>query len=171
MFPNACAIWNLHSGLLHAILHCVTPWIKICATCMGRNVQRHLIKTTHSISVCVLPQAHIDGEVRGSTVTQLLEDPNGEPACSSPVSNPAGTTATNPGVCQSQHWPAGSSVVSILCPFSLSLCLSILLSVLNWNYVLFSCCLCWCFPVNIFPKWHRTLPSILQVGLHMTESF
>uniref|UniRef100_A0A4W5K1L3 Golgin A2 n=1 Tax=Hucho hucho TaxID=62062 RepID=A0A4W5K1L3_9TELE len=42
-------------------------------------------------------QAHVDGEVRRSPVTQLLEDPNGEAGRSSPGSNPASSmSATNP---------------------------------------------------------------------------
>uniref|UniRef100_A0A8C8I139 Golgin subfamily A conserved domain-containing protein n=1 Tax=Oncorhynchus tshawytscha TaxID=74940 RepID=A0A8C8I139_ONCTS len=48
------------------------------------------------MAVCVLlPQTHVHGEVRGSPVTQLLEDPNGEAGRGSPVSNPA-SSATNP---------------------------------------------------------------------------
>ncbi|XP_013991331.1 golgin subfamily A member 2 isoform X1 [Salmo salar] len=49
-------------------------------------------------------QAHVDGEVRRSTVTQLLEDPNGEAGRSSPGSNPASSmSATNPECVSHAH--------------------------------------------------------------------
>ncbi|XP_013991340.1 golgin subfamily A member 2 isoform X2 [Salmo salar] len=48
--------------------------------------------------------AHVDGEVRRSTVTQLLEDPNGEAGRSSPGSNPASSmSATNPECVSHAH--------------------------------------------------------------------
>ncbi|XP_055792748.1 golgin subfamily A member 2-like isoform X3 [Salvelinus fontinalis] len=47
-------------------------------------------------------QTHVHGEVRGSPVTQLLEDPNGETGRGSPVSNPA-SSATNPGCASQSH--------------------------------------------------------------------
>ncbi|XP_029625235.1 golgin subfamily A member 2 isoform X3 [Salmo trutta] len=45
---------------------------------------------------------HVHGEVRGSPVTQLLEDPNGEAGRGSPVSNPA-SSATNPECASHAH--------------------------------------------------------------------
>ncbi|KAM9438449.1 golgin subfamily A member 2-like isoform 2-T3 [Salvelinus alpinus] len=45
---------------------------------------------------------HVHGEVRGSPVTQLLEDPNGETGRGSPVSNPA-SSATNPECASQSH--------------------------------------------------------------------
>uniref|UniRef100_A0A8K9WU92 Golgin A2 n=1 Tax=Oncorhynchus mykiss TaxID=8022 RepID=A0A8K9WU92_ONCMY len=55
------------------------------------------------MAVCVLlPQTHVHGEVRGSPVTQLLEDPNGEAGRGSPVSNPA-SSATNPECASQSH--------------------------------------------------------------------
>ncbi|XP_031664742.1 golgin subfamily A member 2 isoform X6 [Oncorhynchus kisutch] len=45
---------------------------------------------------------HVHGEVRGSPVTQLLEDPNGEAGRGSPVSNPA-SSATNPECASQSH--------------------------------------------------------------------
>ncbi|XP_041754258.1 golgin subfamily A member 2 isoform X1 [Coregonus clupeaformis] len=49
-------------------------------------------------------QAHVDGEVRRSPVTQLLEDPNGEAGRGSPVSNPASSmSATNPECVSHAH--------------------------------------------------------------------
>ncbi|XP_038820779.1 golgin subfamily A member 2 isoform X3 [Salvelinus namaycush] len=47
-------------------------------------------------------QTHVHGEVRGSPVTQLLEDPNGETGRGSPVSNPA-SSATNPECASQSH--------------------------------------------------------------------
>nr|XP_046174002.1 golgin subfamily A member 2-like isoform X2 [Oncorhynchus gorbuscha] len=47
-------------------------------------------------------QTHVHGEVRGSPVTQLLEDPNGEAGRGSPVSNPA-SSATNPECASQSH--------------------------------------------------------------------
>ncbi|XP_038825966.1 golgin subfamily A member 2-like isoform X2 [Salvelinus namaycush] len=48
--------------------------------------------------------AHVDGEVRRSPVTQLLEDPNGEDGRSSPGSNPASSmSATNPECVSHAH--------------------------------------------------------------------
>lgn len=108
-----------------------------------------------AIFVHVSPQTIADMVPMGSSVPQLLEDPKGEPAHDSPVSNPASAnTTTNP--------ESVSHNTDLQVCLSITLSLSFLLFLLNLSISYSHSCMSDIYKIIYFNI--KTLKSLLPVA-------